>query len=463
MLRKSVRIWSYSGPYFPASGVNTDQNNSKYEHFLRSEDDCGNPGCASGFNFFFSELFDAVVQGNLEKFQQLLHKGVWNINEKYADGEVTLLHTAASNGYHDIVKELLNCNIDIDVQSSYGLTALLAASWKGHLQIVSLLLKNHADVHKQNSRGTTALISASDKGHQLIAIELLNHGAAINVQNNHGGTALMAAADNGHHETVKKLLENHAKVNMQNSNGYTALMNASRSGHADTVKVLLNYHADVNLQCNHGNTALHLSIMLKESKAKEDIVRLLLLKNANVGKANKENKSALDLAKESQNSRIIIYLLGEYHDKQKIDRSRKELKKNKVTKIINQNRRTLHEITSSNDDIYHLHQKIAEEEERVKVLKEEIDKINQKVKTLKDELKNKMPEQDFELCEKSRKDIKCFEMCAQTEDYDHVIHSVNRETHPKNKKSSYTFIILYIVAIAPIAILCDLILNYYSY
>ena len=440
---------------------NTDQNNSEYGHFLRSEDDCGNPEYTSGFNFFFSELFDAVVQGNLEKFQQLVHEGVWHISEKYTDGEITLLHTAASNGYHDIVKELLNHNIDIDEQSNYGCTALLVASWKGHLQIVSLLLENHADVHKQNSRGTTALISASDEGHQLIAIELLNHGAAINVQDNHGGTALMAAADNGHHETVKKLLENHANVNMQNSNGYTALMNASRSGHADTVEVLLNYYADVNLQCNHGNTALHLSIMLKESKAKEDIVQLLLLKNANVGKVNKENKSALDLAKECQ-SRRIICLVEEYSEEQKINASRKELKKNKVTKIINQNRRALQEITSSNNDIYYLHQKISEKEERVKVLEEEIDKKNEEVKILKDELKYKMREQDFELYEKLRKDIECFERCAQTEDYDHVIHSVNRETHPKNKKANYTFIILYIVAIVPVVILCDFILNYYS-
>ena len=33
---KSVRIRSYSGPYFPAFGLNTDQNNSEYGHFLDS-------------------------------------------------------------------------------------------------------------------------------------------------------------------------------------------------------------------------------------------------------------------------------------------------------------------------------------------------------------------------------------------------------------------------------------------
>ena len=33
---KSVRIRGYSGPYFPSFGLNTDQNNPKYVHFLRS-------------------------------------------------------------------------------------------------------------------------------------------------------------------------------------------------------------------------------------------------------------------------------------------------------------------------------------------------------------------------------------------------------------------------------------------
>ena len=33
---ESVRIRSYSGPYFPAFWLNMDQSNSEYEHFLRN-------------------------------------------------------------------------------------------------------------------------------------------------------------------------------------------------------------------------------------------------------------------------------------------------------------------------------------------------------------------------------------------------------------------------------------------
>ena len=33
---RSARIRSFSGPYFPSFGLNTDQKNSKYRPFLRS-------------------------------------------------------------------------------------------------------------------------------------------------------------------------------------------------------------------------------------------------------------------------------------------------------------------------------------------------------------------------------------------------------------------------------------------
>ena len=37
---KSLRIWSFSDPYFPAFGINADQKNSEYEHFSSSGSLC---------------------------------------------------------------------------------------------------------------------------------------------------------------------------------------------------------------------------------------------------------------------------------------------------------------------------------------------------------------------------------------------------------------------------------------
>ena len=38
LICKSVRIWSFSGPNFPVFGLNTDQQNSEYGHFSKSND-----------------------------------------------------------------------------------------------------------------------------------------------------------------------------------------------------------------------------------------------------------------------------------------------------------------------------------------------------------------------------------------------------------------------------------------
>ena len=52
---KSVHIRSCSGPYFPAFGLKTDQNNSEYGHFLRSAD------CST--NLCLVHLTDKILKG----------------------------------------------------------------------------------------------------------------------------------------------------------------------------------------------------------------------------------------------------------------------------------------------------------------------------------------------------------------------------------------------------------------
>ena len=53
---KSVFIRIHSGPHFPAFGLNTDQNNSKYRHFFRSEQYTGKQLFFDGFASKFNTL-----------------------------------------------------------------------------------------------------------------------------------------------------------------------------------------------------------------------------------------------------------------------------------------------------------------------------------------------------------------------------------------------------------------------
>ena len=63
---KSVRICSYSGPHFPAFGLNTDQNNSVYGHFLRSVF-CGT-GSRTGIEILW------IKCSNIAKFFDFNHR-----------------------------------------------------------------------------------------------------------------------------------------------------------------------------------------------------------------------------------------------------------------------------------------------------------------------------------------------------------------------------------------------------
>ena len=57
---KSIRFRSFSGPYFSALGTNTDQKNSKYGHFSRSEEK---------FNIYFPLVFHWNIQNFTVKDQ----------------------------------------------------------------------------------------------------------------------------------------------------------------------------------------------------------------------------------------------------------------------------------------------------------------------------------------------------------------------------------------------------------
>ena len=77
--------------------------------------------------------------------------------------------------------------------------------------MVRELLKRGASVDLQNSFGGTALMGAASYGHLSILLVLLQHSANPDLQDTDGSTALMAAADQGHEACVKALLR--AKAN----------------------------------------------------------------------------------------------------------------------------------------------------------------------------------------------------------------------------------------------------------
>ena len=273
---------------------------------------------------------------------------------------------------------------------------------------------------------STLLQKAAKKGCYNILKELLINGADINSQDNGGRTALIWASYCGYHSLVKELLKYKPDVNKPDNLGCTALSFAASNGHTEIVRDLLDHDADINIQNEEGNAALHIILKGRITDATTSIMKLLLSDNANIEQVNKLNKSVAQLAEESRNQ-TIMNLIEEFSEQKKINAARKTLEKLEANQIIHMRKKKLEKTFFLNDEVENLRQDITKNEFEKKKLEEEISQINEKISTLKCTLKTKIEDEDFQLFEKLKKDIKCFESLVQGGKFDDVIQLAQRE------------------------------------
>ncbi|XP_045347932.1 KN motif and ankyrin repeat domain-containing protein 2 isoform X2 [Leopardus geoffroyi] len=108
------------------------------------------------------------TQDDLETVLQLFRLG--DVNAKASQAGQTALMLAVSHGRVDVVKALLACEADVNVQDDDGSTALMCACEHGHKEITGLLLAvPSCDISLTDRDGSTALMVALDAGQSEIA------------------------------------------------------------------------------------------------------------------------------------------------------------------------------------------------------------------------------------------------------------------------------------------------------
>jgi len=116
----------------------------------------------------------------------------------------TPLYWAASHGYDDVIKVLLDNGASVHAGDYSGATPLHAASSNSHIKAMRVLLNGGADANSKNAYGVTPLEWAVG---DVEAVELLlAAGARVNEVNALGSTPLLAAAALRHSSVVKLLL-----------------------------------------------------------------------------------------------------------------------------------------------------------------------------------------------------------------------------------------------------------------
>ncbi|XP_006875191.1 PREDICTED: KN motif and ankyrin repeat domain-containing protein 2 isoform X2 [Chrysochloris asiatica] len=107
-------------------------------------------------------------QDDIETALQLFRLG--DVNAKASQAGQTALMLAVSHGRVDMVKALLACKADVNVQDDDGSTALMCACEHGHKEITRLLLAvPSCDIALTDRDGSTALMVALDAGQSEIA------------------------------------------------------------------------------------------------------------------------------------------------------------------------------------------------------------------------------------------------------------------------------------------------------
>ncbi|KAL4623258.1 KN motif and ankyrin repeat domain-containing protein 1-like isoform X2 [Arapaima gigas] len=106
--------------------------------------------------------------------EELFSKG--DVNAKASQAGQTALMLAVSHGRMDMVKALLACGADVNIQDDEGSTALMCASEHGHTEIVKLLLAQPGcDATLNDNDESNALSIALEAGHKDIAVLLYAH------------------------------------------------------------------------------------------------------------------------------------------------------------------------------------------------------------------------------------------------------------------------------------------------
>ena len=194
---------------------------------------------------------------------------------------------AAKNGDVLEVNNQLAANADINVRAwskendvnlnwTYGFTALHWAAWTNNKDLTKLLISKQAEINATDRMGTRVMHVAARRGHLDIVDLLASKGADVNAKTIHSGRqviydALLALKNRK--EIVELLISKGADVNAWQDGGDTVLQEAVKNPeNIEIIKVLLAEEADVNHQGLSYASSLKLALR-RLKQCQKDLVR----------------------------------------------------------------------------------------------------------------------------------------------------------------------------------------------
>lgn len=206
-----------------------------------------------------------------------------------------------------VIRAFLDAGVPIEAKTKDGDTALILACRRGDTETVRLLASRGANVNAGNRTGSTPLVAAAMRGHLEIVKILIERGANVNQHTQNDDSALSLACWKNHTDVALLLISKGANVAKTDRFDDNPLLDSSKNNNLRVAEALIaTGRISIDHQNQTGNTALHQAAQAGHP----DMVRLLLRKGCNPTIKNKEGKTALGVATDSDCTRILNEAMG---------------------------------------------------------------------------------------------------------------------------------------------------------
>lgn len=250
------------------------------------------------------QLTEAVRAQDAEEVRQLLESGA-DI-DVMNDVGITPLQIAASFGYKEIVRVLLEYKPDMDVKllikegAGYmPCTVLHIAVVREDADIVELLLQNGANVDER------ALEEGVFKANVTIFQNLLDHGPDLAARYRQDQTILHTAAAKGSVDILSQLIKKGAEIDARDVQGNTPLHIAAEYNHETIAQLLLSAGADIEAIDHQYLTALAIAVKSKGTA----VIRTLLDNNGSIETHDERSLPVLIQATAEMDESLVRLLL----------------------------------------------------------------------------------------------------------------------------------------------------------
>ncbi len=234
------------------------------------------------------DIFEKATENNLEYVKlHMTHL------EMVDDKKKSLLHYAVTGSAMDVIKYLLNQDINVNLADQYGETPLFDCARKGKVQIAKRLIEKFANVNVENRQGELPIHLASFKGDLDMIKLLIESGSFMNKQTKEDKYPVHYAIAGGRYDVIDFLIKkSNQYYSMRDAHGNTLLHHAAKTSNVQMIDMLLNQNLDPNALNDHFETPIFNAVRF----GTVETIRLLLASDAYIDIKNRRFETPLDTA-----------------------------------------------------------------------------------------------------------------------------------------------------------------------